>query len=145
MKSQELIALLQRERQQERSTTRNQIAYRYQAEDVLEDTQFYKVETVSVPDAGQTTVGIGSLRLDIGAFPYLHQARVVQRLTQQYPSRDLLAITLLGKEDPTIQDSEGAEQDWRIYVDSYVLVSPLNRQLCTPRMSKQTGSRAASS
>lgn len=46
MRSQELIALLQRERQQEIITTRSQIAYRYQAEDVLDDAQLFKVETV---------------------------------------------------------------------------------------------------
>jgi hypothetical protein len=43
-----MIALLQRERQQEQSTTRTQIAYRYQAEDVVEDLPLFKVETVSI-------------------------------------------------------------------------------------------------
>jgi paired amphipathic helix protein Sin3a len=49
MKSQELFALLQRDRQHERTTTRQQIAYRYQAEGVLgAEENLYKVQYVSV-------------------------------------------------------------------------------------------------
>jgi paired amphipathic helix protein Sin3a len=51
MKSQELFALLQRDRQHERTTTRQQIAYRYQAEGVLgAEENLYKVQYVSVTD-----------------------------------------------------------------------------------------------
>jgi paired amphipathic helix protein Sin3a len=57
MKSQELFALLQRDRQRERTTTRQQIAYRYQAEGVLgPDENLYRLQFVS---ALYQTLGIG--------------------------------------------------------------------------------------
>jgi paired amphipathic helix protein Sin3a len=48
MKSQELCALLIRDRAHEKTTTRQQIAYRMQAETVVgQDENLYKVEFVS--------------------------------------------------------------------------------------------------
>lgn len=48
IKSQELLALLRRDRSSEKTTTRQQIAYRMQAESVLgTDENLYKVEFVS--------------------------------------------------------------------------------------------------
>ncbi len=48
LKSQELFALLQRDRATETTTTRQQIAYRMQAEGVLgPDENLYKIEHVS--------------------------------------------------------------------------------------------------
>lgn len=48
MKSQELFALLQRDRGSDKTSTRQQIAYRMQAEGVLgADEHLYKIEHVS--------------------------------------------------------------------------------------------------
>ena len=48
MKSQELFALLQRDRLADKTTTRQQIAYRMQAEGVLgSEENLYKIEYVS--------------------------------------------------------------------------------------------------
>jgi hypothetical protein len=45
----------------------------------------------------------------------------------------MLTITYLRREDPTIRSTEGAEQDWRNYVDSYVLVSSFALGACRGR------------
>lgn len=57
MKSQELIGLLQLERRKEKTTLRQQIAYRYQAEEVMANEHIFKIETVSC----SYDVGTGSV------------------------------------------------------------------------------------
>jgi paired amphipathic helix protein Sin3a len=47
----------------------------------------------------------------------------------QHASRDTVTAQLMGKEDLTVDDAETAEQKWRNYVDSYVLVSTVPRSL----------------
>ena len=50
MKSQELFALLQRDRLTQKTTTRQQIAYRMQAEGVTgSEENLYKIEYVCIP------------------------------------------------------------------------------------------------
>ncbi|WWC87985.1 uncharacterized protein L201_002887 [Kwoniella dendrophila CBS 6074] len=87
MKSQELFALLQRDRLNEKTNTRRQIAYRMQAE--------------------------GVLGADENLFKISYQ-----------PSRDVVSIQLLGREDLTIDDAETAQEKWRQYIESYVLTHP---------------------
>ncbi|OCF56596.1 paired amphipathic helix protein Sin3a [Kwoniella mangroviensis CBS 10435] len=87
MKSQELFALLQRDRLHERTSTRRQIAYRMQAEGVL-----------------------GS---DENLFKISYQ-----------PSRDIVSIQLLGREDLSVDDAETAQEKWRQYIESYILTHP---------------------
>ncbi|WVQ97064.1 hypothetical protein IAU59_004174 [Kwoniella sp. CBS 9459] len=87
MKSQELLALLQRDRANERTNNRRQIAYRMQAEGVLgSDENLFKIS--------------------------------------YHPSRDLVSVQLIGREDLTIDDAETAQEKWRQYIESYVLTHP---------------------
>lgn len=53
MKSQELLALLERDRQNENVSLRQQIAYRFQAETVIDQDALIKIETVSWEGAGE--------------------------------------------------------------------------------------------
>ncbi|WWC68464.1 uncharacterized protein I206_102392 [Kwoniella pini CBS 10737] len=87
MKSQELFALLQRDRLHDRTNTRRQIAYRMQAE--------------------------GVLGADENLFKISYQ-----------PSKDVVSIQLLSREDLTIDDAETAQEKWRQYIESYVLTHP---------------------
>nr|XP_019050564.1 paired amphipathic helix protein Sin3a [Kwoniella bestiolae CBS 10118]OCF29494.1 paired amphipathic helix protein Sin3a [Kwoniella bestiolae CBS 10118] len=87
MKSQELLALLQRDRLHEKTSTRRQIAYRMQAEGVL-----------------------GS---DENLFKISYQ-----------PSKEVVSIQLLGREDLTVDDAETAQEKWRQYIESYILTHP---------------------
>ncbi|WVR05681.1 hypothetical protein IAU60_002703 [Kwoniella sp. DSM 27419] len=87
MKSQELLALLQRDRANERTTNRRQIAYRMQAEGVLgPDENLYKIAYI--------------------------------------PGKEVVAVQLLGKEDLTIDDAQNEHENWRQYIESYVLTHP---------------------
>nr|XP_031858732.1 uncharacterized protein CI109_005826 [Kwoniella shandongensis]KAA5525804.1 hypothetical protein CI109_005826 [Kwoniella shandongensis] len=87
MKSQELFALLQRDRAAEKTTTRRQIAYRMQAEGVLgSEENLFKIEF--------------------------------------HPTKDVVSVQLLGREDLTIDDAETAQEKWRQYIESYVLTHP---------------------
>lgn len=43
--------------------------------------------------------------------------------TEQHAGPESITVQLMGKEDLTVDDAETAEQRWRNYVDSYVLVS----------------------
>lgn len=86
-KSQELLNLLHRDRAQERTTTRQQIAYRMNAEAVLgPDENLFRIEYI--------------------------------------PRSETVTIQLLAREDLTVDDAETAEQQWRQYIDSYVLTHP---------------------
>ena len=87
MKSQELFALLQRDRAGDKTTTRQQIAYRSQAETVLaSDDSLYKVE-------------------------FHHEDNSI-------------TIQLLGREDLTIDDAETAQEKWKQYIESFVMIHP---------------------
>lgn len=64
MKSQELFALLTRDRANEATTTRQQIAYRSQAEVVLgPEENLYRIEFVSTCDSLKA-LGVSDRRLD---------------------------------------------------------------------------------
>jgi paired amphipathic helix protein Sin3a len=105
MRSQELLALLKRDRAAEKTTTRQQIAYRMQAEGVLGvDENLFKIEWVG---------------------PWSDALL----LMYQVSSNETLTIQLLGKDDLTIDDASTMEQRWRQYIDSFVLVSILTAVL----------------
>lgn len=103
MKSSELFGLLQRDREAETTSTRQQIAYRMQAEALLgNEESLFKIEYVSgIPlESCSRTDG------------------------QHHASKDL-TVQLLGREEPTIDDAETTQDKWRQYIESYVLVSLL--------------------
>ena len=102
MKSQELFALLQRDRAAEKTTVRQQIAYRMQAESVIgSDENVFKIEYVSCHFANRAGVQLNHL---------------------QHTQDDSITIQLLGREDLTIDDAETAQDKWKQYIESYALV-----------------------
>jgi paired amphipathic helix protein Sin3a len=108
MKSQELFALLQRDRSGENTTTRQQIAYRMQAEGVLgSDENLYKIEhhqgeTISVQLLGREDLTIDDAettqekwRQYIESYVLVSRGcahlRTIADLSRRMPPRDSLA------------------------------------------------------
>lgn len=41
---------------------------------------------------------------------------------KQIPAREAVTVQLLGREDLTVDDAKTAQERWKQYIDSYVLV-----------------------
>lgn len=108
-KSQELWALLQRDRAKERTTVKQQIAYRVQAERVLApDENLYMISWVS-------NIATGALHL-------------TDRPIRQSPKTKHVSIHLLSKTDATYVDLHSEAERWQAYIDSFALVSLSGRR-----------------
>lgn len=114
MKSQELWALLVRDRQSFVQTNRRQLAYRHAAENILpSEEEFYRIQTVCVSLTG-----------------LICQLETANADSHQFPARDIVTIKMMTRHDPTNEDEETEALRWRNYVDSYVLVSCAKRTIC---------------
>lgn len=109
LKSQELFALLQRDRANAKTSTKNQIAYRMQAEGVLGGNEnLYKIEWVGLLDFHKPQKKNWMLMMNV-----------------KLPGKETLTIQLLSEEDRSVDDAETTQERWAQYIESFALVCSL--------------------